>query len=56
MASPGVYVFKRTMAAAHKSRPNFYDAETLLLFRICDMRIGSASAIRINLVQPATAK
>ena len=25
-----------------KSRPNFYDAERLLLFRICDMRIGYA--------------
>jgi hypothetical protein len=35
-----------------KSRRNFYDAETLFPFRICDMRIGSASAIRINLVQP----
>jgi len=23
-----------------KSRPNFNDAESLLLFRICDMRIG----------------
>ena len=27
-----------------KSRPNFYDAERPLLFRICDMRIGSACA------------
>ena len=28
-----------------KSRPNFYDAERLLPFRICDMRIGNASRL-----------
>src|SRR5271166_3104690 len=29
-----------------KSRPNFYDAESLLLFRICDMRIGYETSWR----------